>query len=250
MPSTRGGDAGAPGSCPGRPEAAPRYPDLVTSDSGRALVDLTMRLNGRTPVYPGDPAVAVEQTAGFEDAGYYNTRLTLGSHNGTHIDAEGHMIPGGRMLDAYPLDRFRGRGVLLDIRGGMAGAPELGGTDLDGDCIVLLWTGLSEVSHHLGYYAMTPQLPDGLVELLIERGVKMVGVDAGSIDAGPFAVHKALLAAGILIVENLVGLAALAYRTDERFTVWALPLNVEAEASPARVLAEFPPQTAPASRAS
>ena len=205
-----------------------------------------MRLNGDTPVYPGDPAVAVEQTAGFEDAGYYNTRLALGSHNGTHIDAEGHMIPGGRMLDAYPLEQFRGRGVLLDVRGGLAGAPELGGTDLDGDCIVLLRTGLSDVRHHLGYYAMTPRLPDGLVRLLVERGVKMVGVDAGSIDAEPFAVHKALLSAGILIVENLVGLAALAYRTDERFTVWALPLNVEAEASPARVLAEFPLDTAPA----
>jgi kynurenine formamidase len=199
-----------------------------------------MRLNGDTPVYPGDPAVGVEPAAGFADAGYFTTRLSLGSHNGTHLDAEGHMIPGGRMLDAYPLEQFRGRGVLLDVRGGMEGAPEVGGADLDEDCIVLLRTGLSDVRHHLGYYAMTPQLPDGLVDLLVARGVKMVGVDAGSIDAEPFPVHRTLLAAGILVAENLVGLSALAYRTDERFNVWALPLNLEVEASPARVLAEFP----------
>jgi len=209
----------------------------VTRESD--LVDLTMPLNGDTPVYPGDPAVLLEQTAGFADAGYYNTRLSLGSHNGTHIDAEGHMVEGGRMLGAYPLDRFRGRGVILDVRGGQEGVPQLANTDIDADCIVLLHTGLSDVRHDPGYYAKVPHLPADLVRLLVERRVKMVGVDAGSIDAEPYALHKAFLSAGILVAENLVGLSAVAYRADERFTVWALPLNVEAEASPARVLAEF-----------
>jgi arylformamidase len=210
---------------------------VVTRESD--LVDLTMPLNADTPVYPGDPAVLLEQTAGFEDAGYFNTRLSLGSHNGTHIDAEGHMIPGGRMLGAYPLDRFRGRGVLLDVRGGQEGEPQLANTDIDGDCIVLLHTGLSDVRHDPGYFARVPQLPPDLVRLLVARRVKMVCVDAGSIDTEPYPVHRDLLSAGILVAENLVGLSAVAYRADERFTVWALPLHVEAEASPARVLAEF-----------
>lgn len=203
------------------------------------LVDLTMPLNSDTPVYPGDPAVILERTAGFEDAGYLNTRLSLGSHNGTHIDAEGHMVPGGRMLDAYPIERFRGRGVILDVRGGQEGVPQLDNADIDSDCIVLLRTGLSDVRHDPAYYTTVPGLPEDLVRLLIARRVKMVGVDAGSIDAEPFAVHKALLSAGVLVVENLVGLSAVAYRADESFTVWALPLNVGAEASPARVVAEF-----------
>jgi len=211
------------------------------------VVDLTMRLDGDTPVYPGDPSVRVEATAGFEDAGYFNTRLELGSHNGTHIDAEGHMIPGGRMLDGYPVDRFRGRGVLLDVRGGTSAAHDvdaLDGTGIDEGCIVLLWTGISDGCGESDYYSRVPQLPDGLVDLLIARGVGMVGVDAGSIDDEPFPVHKALLGHGILIAENLVGLSALAarLRTDpdesaRRFTVWALPLNVAVEASPARVVA-------------
>jgi kynurenine formamidase len=219
------------------------------------VVDLTMRLDGDTPVYPGDPVVRVEVAAGFDDAGYFNTRLALGSHNGTHIDAEGHMIPGGRMLDGYPIDRFRGRGVLLDVRGGASAAPEADGFDLvdgldgagaDAGCIVLLWTGISDSRSESGYYSRVPRLPDGLVEQLIARGVGMVGVDAGSIDDEPFSVHKALLGHGILIAENLVGLSALAARlrsaADDRarrFTVWALPLNVAVEASPARVVAVF-----------
>ena len=193
-----------------------------------------MRLDAGTPVYPGDPRVRVEVTDTFEDAGYFNTRLTLGAHNGTHLDAEGHMIPGGRMLDAYPLDRFRGRGVLLDLRAD--GACDRAAADrVDEDCIVLLWTGISDALGEPDYYHRVPQLPDGLLELLVGRGVKLVGVDAGSIDAAPFAVHKTLLGNGILIAENLVGLSALEHAAA--FTVWALPLNVAVEASPARVVA-------------
>jgi arylformamidase len=209
----------------------------VPADSD--IVDLTMRLNDDTPVYPGDPAVRVTVAASFENDGYFNTRLSLGSHNGTHIDAESHMIPGGRMLHEYPLDRFCGRGVLLDVRNGAA-ATDLDGTDIDSHCIVLLWTGLSDALHKPGYYSQVPDLTTNLVDRLIARGVKMVGVDAGSIDDEPFPIHKALLSHGILIAENLVGLSALAARATSGFTVWALPLNLEVEASPARVVAMCP----------
>lgn len=239
-----------PGYADGVAEAARDGSGVGIGSGSSGVVDLTMPLNEDTPVYPGDPAVRIEVTATFEDAGYFNTRIALGSHNGTHIDAEGHMIPGGRMLDAYPLDRFRGRGVLLDVRDGAQAAPDLDDSDLDdaavdADCIVLLWTGLSDAYQDAGYYLRVPELPRGLVERLVERGVKMVGVDAGSIDDEPFPVHKALLAHGILIAENLVRLGRLAAAAPDgdvrgaRFTVWALPLNLAVEASPARVVAEF-----------
>lgn len=212
------------------------------------IIDLTMRLTDDTPVYPGDPPVRVSVAAGFEDAGFFNTRLSLGSHNGTHIDAEGHMVPGGRMLDDYPLDRFHGRGVLLDVRADSpAPDPDAAeateateATEIGPDCIVLLRTGLSDARHKADYYARVPDLTTALVDHLVERGVKMVGIDAGSIDNEPFAIHKALLSHDILIAENLVGLAALASRAAAGFDVWALPLNLEVEASPARVVAVCP----------
>jgi kynurenine formamidase len=214
------------------------------TDADSDVIDLTMRLTDDTPVYPGDPAVRISVAADFADAGFFNTRLSLGSHNGTHIDAEGHMVPGGRMLHDYPLDRFHGRGVLLDVR---TGSPALDldaaeAADIDSGCIVLLRTGLSDAHYEAGYYAAVPDLTTDLVDLLIARGVKMVGIDAGSIDDEPFAIHKALLSHGILIAENLVGLTALASRAGAGFDVWALPLNLEVEASPARVVAVCPRQ--------
>jgi len=198
------------------------------------VIDLSMRLDDDTPVYPGDPSVRIEVTSSFEEAGFFNTRLTLGAHNGTHIDAAGHMIPGGRMLNEYPLSRFQGKGVLLDVRDG-ASALDLARVSVGPDSIVLLWTGLSDAWQEPDYYSRIPDLTMDLVERLIAADVKMVGVDAGSIDAEPFEIHQALLSNGILIAENLVGLSALA--SHPLFTVWALPLNVEVEASPARVVA-------------
>lgn len=199
------------------------------------VIDLSMRLDDDTPVYPGDPAIRIEVTSTFEEAGFFNTRLTLGAHSGTHIDAAGHMIPGGRMLNKYPLSRFQGNGVLLDVRDGAGSLDPTRMGVLDSESIVLLWTGLSEARHEPDYYARIPDLTMDLVERLIAADVKMVGVDAGSIDAEPFEIHQALLSNGILIAENLVGLAELA--SHPLFTVWALPLNVDVEASPARVVA-------------
>lgn len=210
--------------------------------AGRAqLLDLTMPLEHDTPVYPGDPAVRLEITSTFARDGYHNTSLTLGAHNGTHIDAEAHMIPGGRTLGRYPIEQFHGPAVLLDLRPGAPAIDPAGLGAIDAGSIVLLCTGHSETSRDPDYYTRVPDLPAGLLDLLVERGVKMVGVDAGSIDDAPYPVHKALLAAGILIAENLVGLdrlaAALDASTDPSADIWALPLRVDVEASPARIIA-------------
>ena len=200
------------------------------------IIDLSMRLDDDTPVYPGDPAVRIEVTSAFDETGFFNTQLTLGAHNGTHIDAAGHMIPGGRMLNEYPLSCFQGKGVLLDVRDG-ASSIDPARVSVDSESIVLLWTGISEARREPDYYARVPDLTMDLVERLIAAEVKMVGVDAGSIDAAPFEIHKALLSSSILIAENLVGLSALARSSCTAFSVWALPLNVGVEASPARVVA-------------
>lgn len=64
----------------------------------------------------------------------------------------------------------------------------------------------------------------------------MVGLDTCSADNTPdFRVHKALLAADVLITENLANLDVLA--RVKTFTVHSLPLNVALDGSPARVIA-------------
>lgn len=86
------------------------------------------------------------------------------------------------------------------------------------------------------YYTDYPAVPEDIAQQLVDMKVKMVGVDMGSIDHDPFPVHKLLLGSDILIIENLVNVGQL---VGKKFKVYALPLNLQVEASPARVIAEI-----------
>lgn len=199
------------------------------------LVDLTMPLSPATPVFPGDPAIEVRLAADLERDGYVTHELRLGTHSGTHLDAPAHLSASGRSLADVPLEQFCGRGVLIDARDGLGpGAVEQAGVQ-PGD-VALLWTGLSDDWQRPGYAERVPDLDLAAVRLLRDAGPSLVGVDAASVDAAPFPVHRLLLSADVLVLENLVGLAGLA---GSRFTVTALPLAVALDGAPARVVARL-----------
>jgi arylformamidase len=195
------------------------------------LIDLTMPLGPETPVYPGDPGVKLQTIADIGSDGYHDTMLTMDTHNGTHIDAPAHMVDGGKTLDHFGADALAGRGVLVDATGKLTGAAFAAVEPGD---IVLLRTGASDDFLADDYYERTPTFADGALNELIRRRPKLVGVDAGSVDHEPFEVHKALLGAEILIGENLVGLGAL---EGQAFEVYALPLRLDVDGSPARIIA-------------
>jgi kynurenine formamidase len=197
------------------------------------LIDLTMDLNAQTPVYPGDEHVSLETRATVEKEGFQDSILRVDTHNGTHIDAPGHMIVGGAMLDAFGPERFVARGVLVDGRDGFTmTAIEQAGVR-PGD-IVVLWTGFSDDYQATDYYDKIPVIEPGVADYFIERRPSLVAVDAGSIDATPFEVHQALLKQNILLAENLVGLSQLA---NVEFEIIALPLKLDVDGSPARIIA-------------
>lgn len=197
------------------------------------LVDLTMPLGPATPSYPGDPRVQVAVAAEFGRDGYLTHELRLGSHHGTHLDAAAHLLPGGRTLEGYPLEQFVGPGRLVEVRGG-PGPDALAAAGVGAGDIVLLRSGISDAPLTADYYDRVPDIPVTFAEQLVRLGVKLVGIDAGSIDAPPYPVHRILLAGGVLIAENLVGLSRL---VDTSFEVWALPLRLDVDGAPARVVA-------------
>jgi arylformamidase len=202
-------------------------------------IDLTMPLGPATPVWPGDPQVEVAVAATIQAHGYASHAIRLGSHNGTHIDAPAHMLPGGRRLGGYPVDRFAGRGRLVDLTDGLTGGgwrAQVAAAE-PGE-VVLLYTGTGDDHTAPGYAEVCPAIPSELVERLAAVPVGMVGVDAASLDRDPFPLHKRLLGRDVLLVENLVGLGRLRGRG---FRVVALPLALDLEGAPARVIAELDP---------
>lgn len=198
------------------------------------IIDLTIPLNEKTPIYPGDPAIKIEPAGVLAVDGYSDHFISVGTHAGTHIDAPMHMLEGGKSLDQIPIDRFVGKGRYIDISDGNFDAVKNAG--IQADDIVLLGTGMSDKLHEPAYFENYPTMSEEVAKYLVEKMVKMVGVDTCSVDnKDGFPVHKILLAGSVLIIENLANLNQLA---DKEFDVYALPIKLQIDGAPARVIAQ------------
>jgi arylformamidase len=171
------------------------------------------------PVWPGDPRPKqhwLQRMAAGDSLDL--SEWTLGSHTGTHVDAPSHFGAGAPDLEALGLEPLVGPCLVADLAAG--GLPEQG-------------RGLKRLLLRANG-GLDPDTAAGL----IARGVRLVGVDALSIEpldavAAGAPTHRALLGAGVVILEGLV-LAGVP--VGEYFLV-ALPLRLQhSEASPVRAI--------------
>src|SRR3990167_6266113 len=80
------------------------------------IIDISIPLTEKTIVYPGNPKIEIEEIKS-EASKSIISKITSGSHNGTHIDAPQHAIEGGKSIDAFPLDIFMGPCRVIDCTG-------------------------------------------------------------------------------------------------------------------------------------
>jgi kynurenine formamidase len=145
------------------------------------------------------------------------------------------MIAGGKTLDQVPIEQFVGRGRMIEV-GKAFDLEDIKQADVQEGDIVLFRTGMSENYQEPVYFEEYPAMSEEVASYLVDRKVKMVGVDAGSVDnADGFPIHKILLGGEVLIIENLANLDKL---TGKEFTVYALPIKLDIDGAPARVIAE------------
>lgn len=198
-------------------------------------IDISHRLNGDTPNYPGDYPLEIMPYKSMETDHYSLHVLKTGMHTGTHLDMPMHLIDDHRTAADFPLDGFAGEGVLLDVRGEsvMAMKPQYEKM-VRTEQVVLLYTGWDAHYHSPEYFSGHPVVGEALGEFLLSSGIRMLGMDLPAPDAPPFVFHKDLLRRGIFVLENLSNLGALL--DAPRFEVMAFPLKVAAEASLVRAV--------------
>lgn len=182
------------------------------------------------------------------------SRLTLGTHTYTHVDAPSHMIAGGATLGEVPLDRFWGEAVVADLSA-VPDATAVSAADLEralpglreGD-VVLLRSSLELRADWRSpeFWERSPWLDRGAAQWLVDRRVKAVGYDfpqdepirrlgAGGVTLAEMPVHELHLRAGITQVEYLRQLHLL-HRA--RCLFFALPLSLPgADGAPCRAFA-------------
>ena len=198
------------------------------------------------PIYPGDPLPSFESYSTLQKDGVNLTKITMGSHTGTHLDAPRHFIQDGIGIDRIPPDKLIGEAYVADLSKKPIGS---GVTSKDlkleleeeivRDDIVVIYTGCSEhwgdKSINRGYTYLTGDA----AEYLVSKRVRAVGIDFLSVEkfrAADPVVHKTLLSNGIFIIESLS--SALNQFVGKRILMICMPIKLQdGDGAPSRVVA-------------
>jgi arylformamidase len=202
------------------------------------IIDITQRITVDMPVWPGDPSPALEAVTTLAQHGVQVSRLVLGTHTGTHLDAPRHFIPGGRTIDQLDLEVLLGPCCVLEVQSAdrHIAREDLEDFDLQDGARVLLKTRNSHQPPTPTFRTGFSALEASAADYLRERRVRLVGIDGPSVDAwtaADFPCHRCLLKADILILENL----ELRHVAPGIYGLIGLPLNLaDADGCPMRAL--------------
>jgi len=165
----------------------------------------------------------------------------------THIESPAFIRKNGKTIDAFGPERLVRSAVLLDLRSKVSkgvvddedleGAEEGAGLAIRDGEIAIIQTGWEQFYSQPKRYRAHPALSMNAAEYLSFKGITAVGIDAPSIDLptdSKLRVHSVLFRSRSLVIENLRNLDLI---EEPRFQLLALPLNVKAASSPARVIA-------------
>ena len=206
--------------------------------------DITVPIHPGLPVWPGDPAIQLERVASISQDSEANvSQLACSVHMGTHVDAPLHFVEGGNSVDQLELHTLIGRAHVVDCRGlNLITRQVLETAGISRRARRLLFkTDNSRLWHEeaKGFVEDFVAVKPDAAEWLVERGIRLVGIDYLSIapyhQGGP--THRILLKAGIIIVEGL----NLWSVPPGRYTLHCLPLNlVGSDGAPARAILTGP----------
>ena len=209
------------------------------------VVDLTHFLSQGMPVYPGTEGPRFESANTYERDGFQETRMTMYTHTGTHVDPPAHLFPGGATLDRLPITQFVGTALVIDCtdlrEGGRIAMDRVERRRADADMaeFLLFRTGWDRYWGDPRYFGDYPCIDQGIVDYLLQSGKKGVGLDTIGVDPiadAYLSIHRRLFQDHDLVVmENLANLDQIG---DGLFTLFALPLRYQdADGSPIRAVA-------------
>lgn len=200
--------------------------------------DISIPFTEATPPWPGDTAWSCGWGWEMAKGASVNVSVQHGSpHVGTHADAPLHVKAGADGADRLPLSPFLGRALVVDVSS-HEGVVTLAALTLAGVMPgverLLLRTGRSVADG--SFPARWPSLAPDAASALARAGLRLLGVDAPSVDdreSKTLAVHHALFDGGAFVLENL----DLRDVAPGAWELLALPMPMGAvDAAPVRAL--------------
>ncbi len=173
------------------------------------IIDITKELNDQVEIYEGDPRVRIEQSSTVESNGFAITKLSMGSHSGTHIDAPSHVMTGAKQVSDIALAALVGECAVV----------KKDNMRIPANIKKVLIKGTAEKQARIN---------EKQAQALVDAGVRLVGTDHLSI--GSDRVHHILLREGCLVLESL----DLSRAQEGIYMLCALPLKVACDGAPVR----------------
>ena len=190
------------------------------------------------PSWPGDPRVEIERVRKIEDGSNANvSRVDMGVHTGTHVDAPFHFLQDGITVDQIDLSLLTGRAYVLHLPDvDVITAPVLENAQIPPRTRRVLFKTRNSESwekEDQDFNTDFVGLSEDGADYLVKRGVRLVGMDYLSV--APYKqsrpTHESLLRAEVVIVEGL----DLSEVSQGRYTLYCLPLKIaNSDGAPAR----------------
>lgn len=206
------------------------------------IYDISLNISPSLPIWPGDPAIQLDRISKMEEGASANvTRMNMGVHVGTHVDAPFHFLGGNTpTVEQMPLNLLIGRVYVLHVPDevDMITASLLQQAVIPPRTRRLIFKtrnsaywARGETAFQIDFVA----LDASGAQYLVHKGIKLVGIDYLSI--APFhagvPTHHTLLGAGVVILEGL----NLSQVSPGRYTLYCLPIKLAgSDGAPARAI--------------
>jgi arylformamidase len=199
------------------------------------LYDISVPVRPGMVIYPGDPEVVLERVESMAEGADANvSRLSLGVHTGTHLDAPLHFFDDAAGSEAFELETLVGRAAVVDATSltGDIDEEALAGLEIpDWAERLLLKTANGQLWERETFSSEFVRLTGSGARHLVDRGVRLVGIDYLSI--GDHEAHRELLGNGVVALEGL----DLRRVEPGEYRLVCLPLRVEgSDGVPARAI--------------
>lgn len=216
---------------------------MFEESSSKQIFDLTELITPKTVVYPGDPRFSTEDIVSLENGSQFHLcHMHLGNHTGTHIDFPAHVVRGGKTSSDFPIQFLIGSGLIIEVPDTEISITKKfieSQESISQNDIVFFKTSNSKISKQAEFKEKYVYIELDAAEKLIEKGVKIVGIDYVSVDSyesKSLPVHHSFLSRDILIVEGL----ALKKAPLGRCKIYIMPINIpDMDGLPVRVIARL-----------
>ena len=211
------------------------------------VIDLTHFIEYKMPVYPGTEPPVFEPANTYEKDGFKETRISMFTHTGTHMDPPAHLFRNRTALDEFPPDQFIGKALVIDCtsvnEGELITMEQLLPYDekvKDAD-ILLFYLGWDERWGTEAYFGDYPCIDDSVLDFILTGSYKGIGFDVIGLDKIAdvnLTRHKKLFESkDIVNIENLCNLGQCG---SDLFWFSCFPLKIrDCDGSPIRAAAWF-----------